>query len=193
MRVFARRERPHPGAQLTLFKARPGPPVQPVGDQPAGDAARLARQPGLHRRRAPGACPGRGRHPHRQGMRHRRVTSHAMAMNTAWFHTTLIAATLLAWLKLLALEGPLARAEPKTLRYKILHAAARLTRGGQQAAAENTGQLAMGGRHRRRLGPHHRSCQRSLTDPRMCPVPATRATRGPVEPRPPGPTAGRLS
>ena len=41
----------------------------------------------------------------------------AMAMNKAWFHAALIAATLLAWLRLLALDGPLARAEPKTLRY----------------------------------------------------------------------------
>ena len=40
--------------------------------------------------------------------------------------------TLLAWLRLLALDGHLARAEPKTLRYRILHAAARLTRGGRQ-------------------------------------------------------------
>jgi len=31
---------------------------------------------------------------------------------------SLIAATLLAWLRLLALDGDLARAEPKTLRYK---------------------------------------------------------------------------
>jgi Transposase DDE domain group 1 len=44
----------------------------------------------------------------------------------------LIAATLLAWLRLLALDGDLARAEPKTLRYKILHAAARLVRGGRR-------------------------------------------------------------
>jgi hypothetical protein len=36
---------------------------------------------------------------------------------------------LLTWLKLLALDGDLARAEPKTLRYRILHAAARLVRG----------------------------------------------------------------
>ena len=39
---------------------------------------------------------------------------------------------LLAWLKLLALDGDLARAEPKTLRYRILHAAARLARGGRR-------------------------------------------------------------
>jgi hypothetical protein len=39
---------------------------------------------------------------------------------------------LLAWLKLLALDGPLARAEPKTLRYRILDAAARLTHGSRR-------------------------------------------------------------
>ena len=44
----------------------------------------------------------------------------------------MIACILLAWLKLLALDGDLARAEPKTLRYRILHAAARLTHGGRR-------------------------------------------------------------
>jgi hypothetical protein len=32
----------------------------------------------------------------------------------------------LAWLKLLALDGDLARAEPSLLRYPVLHASARL-------------------------------------------------------------------
>ena len=41
-------------------------------------------------------------------------------------------AILLAWLKLLALDGDLAKAEPKTLRYRVLHAAARLVRGGRR-------------------------------------------------------------
>ena len=35
------------------------------------------------------------------------------------------ACILLSWLKLLALDGDLAQAELKTLRYRILHAAAR--------------------------------------------------------------------
>jgi hypothetical protein len=39
---------------------------------------------------------------------------------------------MLAWLRLLALDGALARAEPKTLRYRILHAAARLVHGGRR-------------------------------------------------------------
>ena len=43
-----------------------------------------------------------------------------------------MAATLLAWLKLIALDGALAKAEPKTLRYRLLHAAARLVRGGRR-------------------------------------------------------------
>jgi Transposase DDE domain group 1 len=42
------------------------------------------------------------------------------------------ACILLAWLKLLALDGGLAKAEPKTLRYRVLHAAARLARGGRR-------------------------------------------------------------
>ncbi len=58
--------------------------------------------------------------------------STSLAMNKAWQAAALTAATLLAWLRLLALGGHLARAEPKTLRYRILHAAARLTRSGRQ-------------------------------------------------------------
>jgi Transposase DDE domain group 1 len=42
------------------------------------------------------------------------------------------ACILLAWLKLIALDGDLAKAEPKTLRYRLLHAAARLVRGGRR-------------------------------------------------------------
>lgn len=53
-------------------------------------------------------------------------------MNKAWMSASLTAATPLAWLRLLALDGSLARAEPKTLRYRVLHAAARLTRGGRR-------------------------------------------------------------
>ena len=40
-----------------------------------------------------------------------------------------IACDLLCWLRLLSLDGPLAKAEPKTLRYRILHTAARIVRG----------------------------------------------------------------
>lgn len=46
----------------------------------------------------------------------------------------LLAADLIAWTQtlLLADHPDLARAEPKTLRYRLLHTAARLTRGGRR-------------------------------------------------------------
>jgi Transposase DDE domain group 1 len=132
MRLFARRERPHPGAQLTLFEAEDGWRYTLwVTNLPAasrGWRANPAYIDAAHRVHArvedgirTGKDCGIGRLP-----------SQAMAMNKAWFTAALIAAALLAWLRLLALEGSLARAEPKTLRYKILHAAARITRGCRQ-------------------------------------------------------------
>src|SRR5262249_58273073 len=51
--------------------------------------------------------------------------SQAFALNQAWLAVALIATTLLAWLRLLALDSSLAKAEPKTLRYRILHAPCR--------------------------------------------------------------------
>jgi hypothetical protein len=132
MRVFARRERPHPGAQLSLFEAEDGwryslwvtnrhSATRGWLGQPAYiDAAHRA-----HARVEDGIRTGKdcgiGKYP-----------STSLAMNKAWQAAALTAATLLAWLKILALDGPLACAEPKTLRYRILHVAARLTRGGRR-------------------------------------------------------------
>src|SRR5205085_12160719 len=53
-------------------------------------------------------------------------------VNAAWLTAAMTGQILLAWLKLLALDGDLAKAEPKTLRYRVLHAAARLVRGGRR-------------------------------------------------------------
>jgi hypothetical protein len=61
-----------------------------------------------------------------------RFPSHDFTINTAWLTAAMTGAVLLAWLTLLALDGQLAKAEPKTLRYQILHAAARLVRGGHR-------------------------------------------------------------
>jgi len=44
----------------------------------------------------------------------------------------MLAVDLIAWTQTLLLDGELAKAEPKTLRYRLLHTAARLTRGGRQ-------------------------------------------------------------
>ena len=58
--------------------------------------------------------------------------SAGMAINTAWLTTALIAHDLLAWTRLVALDGDLARAEPKRLRYCLLHTAGQLARTGRQ-------------------------------------------------------------
>jgi hypothetical protein len=52
--------------------------------------------------------------------------------NTAWLTAVAIAADLVAWLQLLALTGPLATAEPKALRYRLLHVPARLTHSARR-------------------------------------------------------------
>jgi len=132
MRVFARRERPHPGAQLTLFEAEDGWRYSLwVTNLPAstrGWRGQLAYIDAAHRVHArvedairTGKDCGIGKYP-----------STSLAMNKAWQAAALTAAALLAWLRLLALDGALAKAEPKTLRYRILHAAARLARGGRR-------------------------------------------------------------
>jgi hypothetical protein len=132
MRVFARRERPHPGAQLTLFETGDGwrytlwvtnLPAAARGwrsQPPYIDAAHRVHARVEDRIRTGKDC-GIGHFP-----------SRSLAINTAWLTASLLAATLLAWLRHLALDGDLARAEPKALRYRVLHAAARLVRGARR-------------------------------------------------------------
>ena len=132
MRVFARRERPHPGAQLTLFEAEDGWRyclwVTNLPERTPGWRGQPAYIDAAHRVHArvedairTGKDTGIGKFP-----------SHLLSLNRAWFTAALTAATLLAWLRLLALDGDLAKAEPKTLRYRILHAAGRLVRSGRR-------------------------------------------------------------
>jgi DDE family transposase len=47
----------------------------------------------------------------------------------AWCQAASIACDLLASLRLLALDGDLAKAERKTLRYKVLHTAGQIVKG----------------------------------------------------------------
>jgi hypothetical protein len=61
-----------------------------------------------------------------------KLPSSALGLNKAWFTASLIAAGLIARLKLIALDGDLARAESRTLRYRIFHAAAPLVKGARR-------------------------------------------------------------
>jgi Transposase DDE domain group 1 len=127
-RIVVRRERPHPGAQLSLFEERDGWRYQCLAtDTGVGQLAFLDARHRAHARVEDrircGKDTGLGRFPSRQ-----------FAINTAWLTAVMIAVDLLAWAQtlLLADQPTLARAEPKTLRYRLLHVAARLVRGGRQ-------------------------------------------------------------
>jgi hypothetical protein len=48
--------------------------------------------------------------------------------NRAWRATVCLAADLVRWFQLLCLSGPLARAEPKALRWRLWHTPGRLVR-----------------------------------------------------------------
>jgi hypothetical protein len=123
MRVIVRRERPHPGAQLSLFDQRDGLRYQAFAtDTPRGQLAHLEARHRAHARVEDrircGKDTGIGRFPSRQ-----------FALNAAWLELALTAIDLIAWTQHLLLDGDLARCEPKALRYQLLHTAARITRG----------------------------------------------------------------
>ncbi len=126
LRMIARREQPHPGAQLT-FTDIDGHRYQVFATDLAD--ADIAYLEALYR--------GRGR-AERQicdtkatGLTN--LPSHSFAINHAWLHLVLCAHDLLAWTRLLALDGTsLADAEPKRLRYCLLHTAARIGRTGRR-------------------------------------------------------------
>ena len=132
MRVFARRERPHPGAQLTLLEAEDGWRYSLwATNRPAdtrgwlGQAAYIDAAHRVHARVEDAIRTGKD-----TGLGH--FPSFDYQVNSAWLTASMTGQILLAWLKLLALDGDLARAEPKTLRYRVLHTAARLVRGGRR-------------------------------------------------------------
>lgn len=54
------------------------------------------------------------------------LPSKSYARNSAWLQLAALAVTLTAWLRQVALDGELAKATPKTLRYRIFAAPARL-------------------------------------------------------------------
>lgn len=57
------------------------------------------------------------------------LPSTSIEINQAWCLAAGIACHLLCWPRLLCLDGPLAKAEPQTLRYRLLHTAARIIHG----------------------------------------------------------------
>ena len=120
-RLVCRRERPHPGAQLT-FTDHDGHRFQCfITDQPDPEIALLEV---LHREHA--QVEDRVKTLKATGASH--LPFHAFAANAAWFELALTAHDIMVWTQLLTLDGEHCLCEPKRLRYRILHVAGQLTR-----------------------------------------------------------------
>lgn len=124
-RMIARREHAHVGAQLT-FTDIDGHRFQVcVTDLVDDDIAYLE---ALYR--------GRGRVERRicdakdTGLAN--LPSASMAINQAWVTLVMMAQDLICWTQHLYLDGDLAIAEPKRLRYCLLHVAGMIARTGRQ-------------------------------------------------------------
>jgi hypothetical protein len=123
-RLICRRERPHPGAQLSLFDIGKGfrhtcfITVSPGAPPPL--ELRQRRHARVEDRiRGAKAC----------GLRN--FPFEDFVRNEAWLALVMVAQDLLAWTAGVCLDGALAKAEPATLRYQLLHVAARLARRGR--------------------------------------------------------------
>lgn len=128
MRVLVRRERPHPGAQLDAFEDRDGWRYQAMATNTTiGQIAFLEA-----RHRAHARVEDRIRQAQHAGLH--RLPSRMFAINAAWLELALTAADLLAYTQtiLLTSDPALARAEWKSIRYRILHTAARITRSARR-------------------------------------------------------------
>ena len=123
-RLIVRREPLHPGAQHSLFPSTEfrywGHWTDQTGDPAALDATIRAHahvEDHIGRLKDSGLC----RFPFRD-----------LDANRAWLATVCFAADLVRWFQLLCLSGHLARAEPKTLRWRLWHAPARHLRHARQ-------------------------------------------------------------
>ena len=125
-RLIVRRERPHPGAQLS-FTDHDGYRFQAIlTDQPdeniAGIECRHRRRAHVEDRIRDDKDTGPSKFPFKE-----------FALNEVWLEIVLLAHDLIVWTQALLLDGELATAEPKRLRYRLLHVAARLAFSGRRA------------------------------------------------------------
>lgn len=129
-RLILRKERPHPGAQLTFTDIDGHRITATLTDTPPGIIGGQA--PGLERRQRQHArVEDRIREAKATGLRN--LPTWGFATNTAWLQVVLTAIDLTTWTQLIAFPGApeLARCEIHTFRYRVLHVAARLTTSGR--------------------------------------------------------------
>lgn len=125
-RLIVRRERPHPGAQLS-FTDHDGYRFQAIlTDQPDDEIAVIERR---HRQRA--RIEDRIRDDKDTGLA--KFPFKEFALNEVWLEIVMLAHDLIIWTQALLLDGELAKAEPKRLRYRLLHVAGRLAFSARRA------------------------------------------------------------
>jgi len=125
-RLIVRRERPHPGAQLS-FTDHDGYRFQAIlTDQADEQIAVLERR---HRQRA--HIEDRIRDDKDTGLA--KFPFKAFALNQVWLEIVMLAHDLIVWTQALLLDGALAKSEPKRLRYRLLHTAGRLAFSARRA------------------------------------------------------------
>jgi hypothetical protein len=125
MRIIARRERPHPGAQLRITDSD-GWRITVFATNQPGRIADLEVQ---HRLRA--RAEDRIRNLKDTGLRN--LPLHGFAQNQIWLELVALASDLLAWTQRLALaQTSAATWEPKRLRFRLLNIAGRVVRTGRR-------------------------------------------------------------
>jgi hypothetical protein len=130
LRVIARRERPHPGAQLRITDVDGHRVTAFATNTPTGGpGSQLADLELRHRRRA--RAEDRIRCAKDTGLTN--LPLHDFTQNQIWCAIVALACDVTAWLQLLALVGHDARRwEPKRLRLRLLSAAGRLAVSGRR-------------------------------------------------------------
>jgi hypothetical protein len=130
-RLILRKERPHPGAQLSFTDVDGHRITAILTDTPLGRVPGQAA--GLElRHRQHARVEDRIREAKATGMRN--FPCRAWNENNAWLETVLTAVDLVCWTRLICFADvpELGRCEIAAFRYRVLHVAARLTRAARQ-------------------------------------------------------------
>ena len=130
-RLILRKERPHPGAQLRFTDADGLRVTGFITDTgPGMVAGQLAGLELRHRQHA--RVEDRIRELKATGLRN--LPCQSFNANAAWLEIILTATDLVSWIQLIGFttQPELARCEIATFRYRVLHTAARITRGARQ-------------------------------------------------------------
>lgn len=130
-RLIARRERPHPGAQLTLFDTIEGMRHTAFICDHDDDIAALEL---FQRQRA--RAENVIRDTKACGLAN--LPFDDVVNNEVWMQLCFCAHDLLVWAQRISLTGPLRRATPKTLRHRLLHVAARTSPTHQRLDLDRT-------------------------------------------------------